>query len=154
MQAEKTPFGFMLVLEPGDELIRTLTAVARQEDIDGATIAGSGRVHELELGFYDPLTGACTRRNFREHLEMCSLIGTVPLVDGEPFPQLHGVFGRGDFTTIGGQVFEAVCGELIEVGVYTMVTPLVRKLERSTITSQQPSGQLALHWEKRQEPRA
>ena len=129
MQAEKTPFGFMLVLEPGDELIRTLTALARQEDIDGATIAGSGRVHELELGFFDPLTGACTRRNFREHLEMCSLIGTVPLVDGEPFPQLHGVFGRGDFSTIGGQVFEAVCGELIEIGVYTMVTPLVRKLE-------------------------
>jgi predicted DNA-binding protein with PD1-like motif len=129
VQAEKTPFGFMLVLEPGDELIRTLTALARQEDIDGATIAGSGRVHELELGFYDPLTGACTRKNLCEHLEMCSLIGTVPLVDGEPFPQLHGVFGRGDFTTIGGQVFEAVCGELIEVGVYTMVTPLVRKLE-------------------------
>ncbi len=129
MQAEKTPFGFMLVLEPGDELIRTLTALARQEDIDGATITGSGRVHELELGFFDPLTGACNRRNFREHLEMCSLIGTVPLVGGEPFPQLHGVFGRGDFSTIGGQVFEAVCGELIEIGVYTMVTPLVRKLE-------------------------
>lgn len=129
MQAEKTPFGYMLVLEPGDELIRSLTALARQEDIDGATIAGAGRVHELELGFYDPLTGSCTRQSFREHLEMCSLLGSVPLVDGEPFPQLHGVFGRSDFTTIGGQVFEAVCGELIEVGVYTMVTPLVRKLE-------------------------
>ena len=154
MQADKTPFGYMLVLEPGDELIRSLTALARQEDIDGATIAGTGRVHELELGFFDPLTGAVTRRCFREHLEMCSLVGTVPLVDGEPFPQLHGVFGKSDFTTIGGQVFEAVCGELIEIGVYTMVTPLVRKLERSGIASQQPYGQLALHSEERQEPRA
>ncbi len=119
----------MLVLEPGDELVRSLTALARQEDIDGATITGSGRIREIELGFFDPVTGACNRRTFREPLEMCSLIGTLPLVDGEPFPQLHGVFGRSDFTTIGGQVFEAVCGELIEVGVYTMVTPLVRKLE-------------------------
>lgn len=128
MHSEKTPFGFMLLLEPGDEVIRSLTALARQEDIDGATVAGSGRVREIELGFFDPLTG-CQRRTFREPLEMCSLSGVLPLVDGQPFPQLHGVFSRSDFSTIGGQVFEAVCGELMEVGVYTMVTPLVRKLE-------------------------
>lgn len=129
MQADKTPFGFMLVLEPGDELIRSLTALARQEDIDGATISGSGRVRELEIGFFDPLKNGFHRRCFREHLEMCSLTGTLPLLDGEPFPQLHGIFSRNDFTTIGGQVFEAICGELVEIGVYTMVTPLIRKLE-------------------------
>ncbi len=129
MQAGKTPFGFMMVLEPGDELIRSLTALARQEDIDGATITGSGRVREVELGFYDPLAADYKRRIYKEHLELCSLTGTLPLLDGEPFPQLHGVLGRSDFTTIGGLVFEAVCGEIIEVGIYTMVTPLVRKLE-------------------------
>lgn len=129
MQAEKTPFGFMLVLEPGDELIRSLTSVARQEDIDGATVTGSGRVLELELGFFDPLAADYKRRCFREPLELCSLTGTLPLLDGQPFPQLHGVFGRTDFTTIGGLIFEAVCGEVVEVGIYTMVTPLVRKLE-------------------------
>lgn len=129
MHAEKTPFGFMLVLEPGDELIRSLTALARQEDIDGAAVTGSGRVREVELGYFDPVTGNHIRRSFHEHLELCSLTGTLPLLDGQPFPQLHGSFGRADFTIIGGQVFEAVCGELIEVGVYTMVTPLVRKSE-------------------------
>jgi predicted DNA-binding protein with PD1-like motif len=129
VQAEKTPFGFMLVLEPGDELIRSLTAFARQEDIDGATVTGAGRVREVDLGIFDPLKNDFQRCLFRDHLELCSLTGTVPLLDGEPFPQLHGVFSRTDFTTIGGQIFEAICGELIEVGVYTMITPLVRKLE-------------------------
>lgn len=129
MHAEKTPFGFLVVLEPGDELIRSLTALARQEDIDGAAVTGAGRVREVELGYFDPVTGKQVRRCFREHLELCSLSGTVPLIDGEPFPQLHGVFGRGDFSTLGGQVMEAICGEVIEVGVYTMATPLVRKLE-------------------------
>ncbi len=129
MHAEKTPFGFLVVLEPGDELIRSLTALARQEDIDGAAVTGAGRVREVELGYFDPVTSKQVRRCFREHLELCSLSGTVPLIDGEPFPQLHGVFGRGDFGTLGGQVMEAICGEVIEVGVYTMATPLVRKLE-------------------------
>ena len=129
MQAEKTPFGFMLMLEPGDELVRSLTALARQEDIDGATITGAGRVSEVELGCFDPLKNAFQRRVFRDHLELCSLVGTLPLLDGEPFPQLHGIFGRGDFSTIGGQIFEAICGGLIEVGVYTMATPLIRNLE-------------------------
>jgi uncharacterized protein len=129
VQAEKTPFGFLLILEPGDELIRALTSVARQEDIDGATVSGSGRVRELELGFYDPIAADYKRRCYTENMELCSLTGTLPLLDGEPFPQLHGVFGRSDFSTIGGLIFEAVCGELIEIGIYTTVTPLVRKLE-------------------------
>lgn len=129
MQAQKTPFGFLVVLEPGDEVIRSLTALARQEDIDGATITGSGRVRELELGIFDPLANDFNRKCFRDHFEMCSLSGTLALLDGEPFPQLHGVFSRGDFVVLGGQVFEAVCGENIEIGIYTMVTPLVRKLE-------------------------
>jgi uncharacterized protein len=129
VQAEKTPFGFILILEPGDEVIRSVTALARQEDIDGAAITGSGRVRELELGFYDPIEGDYKRRCFRDHLELCSLTGTIPLLDGQPYPQLHGVFGRSDFSTMGGLIFEAVCGEVIEIGVYVTVTPLVRKLE-------------------------
>lgn len=129
MQAQKTPFGFMVVLDPGDELIRSLTTLARQEDIDGAAITGAGRVRELELGVYDPLAADYHRKCFQDHFEMCSLSGTLALLDGEPFPQLHGVFSRSDFSIVGGQIFEAVCSESIEVAVYTMVTPLVRKLE-------------------------
>ena len=129
MHAEKTPFGFILLLDPGDELIRSLTALARQEDLDGATVSGAGRVREVELGYYDPVTGRHVRRTFHEHLELCSITGSVPLMDGEPFPQLHGVFARSDFSIIGGQIFEAVCSESVEIGVYTMVTPLFRKLE-------------------------
>lgn len=129
MHAEKTPFGFIIVLEPGDELIRSLTALARQEDIDGAVITGAGRVREVELAYFDPVTSQDVRRSFREHCELCSLTGTVPLIDGEPFPQLHAVLGRSDFSTFGGQLLEAVAGELIEVSVYTTITPLVRKLE-------------------------
>jgi uncharacterized protein len=129
VQAQKTPFGFMVVLDPGDELIRSLTALARQEDIDGATISGAGRVRELDLGVYDPLAADHHRKNFQDHFEMCSLTGSLALLDGEPFPQLHGVFSRTDFSIIGGQIFEAVCAESMEVAIYTLPMPLIRKLE-------------------------
>ena len=129
MQTQKTPFGFIVVLGPGDELIRSLTALARQEDIDGATVTGAGRVRELELGIFDVLANDFNRKCFHDHFEMCALSGTVALLDGEPFPQVHGVFSRSDFSVIGGQIFEAVCGESMEVGIYTMVTPLIGKLE-------------------------
>jgi predicted DNA-binding protein with PD1-like motif len=129
VQAQKTPFGFMVVLDPGDELIRSLTALARQEDIDGASIVGAGRVRELDLGVYDPLASDHNRKTFQDHFEMCSLTGSLALLDGEPFPQLHGVFSRTDFSIIGGLIFEAVCAESIEVAVYTLPTPLFRKLE-------------------------
>jgi len=129
VQAQKTPFGFMVVLDPGDELIRSLTALARQEDIDGATLTGAGRVRELELGVYDPLAADHNRKSFQDHFEMCALSGSLALLDGEPFPQLHGVFSRTDFSVVAGQIFEAVCAESIEVAIYTLPTPLFRKLE-------------------------
>src|SRR5687767_4694008 len=119
----------MVVLDPGDELIRSLTALARQEDIDGATVSGAGRVRELDLGVYDPLAADHNRKCFQDHFELCALRGSPVLRDGEPFPHLHGVFSCTDFSVVARQIFEAVCAETIEVAVYTLPTPLFPKLE-------------------------
>jgi uncharacterized protein len=105
-----TDFGYILDLEPGDELVRCLIQFAREQEVETAVLAGTGSATEVELG-----TGAVPeadpqRRVLREPLEACSLNGTVTLLDGEPFPYVHGTFARADATVVGGRIYQAVCG--------------------------------------------
>ena len=109
LQHQVTPFGYVVVLEPGDELIRSLIRFARQQDVDAAAVYGIGSVRDIELGFYEPVRTEYKRRRFEEPLEACALIGNVSLLDGEPFPHVHGTFSRADFSMVGGHIFEAVC---------------------------------------------
>ena len=47
----------------------------------------------------------------------------VALVDGEPYPHVHGVFSRRDFTVLGGHVLEAIVSIAVELAV--LVDPAV-----------------------------
>ena len=112
-----------MVLEPGEELITSLTAFARQYDVDSAILTGFGGLAELELA---ASIGRVTERRirFRGHLEVCALQGTIGLLDGEPFPHMHAVLSRPDFTTAGGLVHQAVCGGSVEILVQPRSEPV------------------------------
>ncbi|HEX7051596.1 MAG TPA: PPC domain-containing DNA-binding protein [Longimicrobiales bacterium] len=126
MQQRQTPFGHVLVLEPGEDLVRCLIAFARREEVEAAVLYGIGAVGRVELGWYDTAAQEYGRREIEEPLEVCAMMGNLALLDGEPFPHVHGVFGRKDFTTVGGHIFEAVCSVTLEVAVHTAPVALVR----------------------------
>jgi uncharacterized protein len=126
-----TPFGFIMVLEPGDELMGCLIRIARYEEVEAGVLNGIGAVRDVELGFYhhdDDRRGRSgyERHRFRGPLEACSLTGTLSLLDGEPFPHVHGVFGRPDCSTVGGHVFTAACHITVELAIHTAPLPLKR----------------------------
>lgn len=126
MRCKETSFGFVLVLAPGDELIRSLIAFARSRDVDGAMITGVGTVREVELGTWSSQRNEHIRHTFAEALEVCTITGNLALLDGEPMPHVHAVLARADCSTIGGHVFEAVCATSVEIGIHTTQAPLER----------------------------
>jgi uncharacterized protein len=111
-----TDFGYLVFLEPGDELLRCLIQFAREQEVEAAVVTGLGAITELELGAgtEDREQGCST---LHEPLEICSLTGTLTLVDGEPFPHLHGSFARRDHSVIGGHVYQAVCASSAELAL-------------------------------------
>jgi uncharacterized protein len=113
----RTDFGYLLYLEPDDELLRCLIQFARDQEVDTAIVSGLGSVCELELGTGGGRDREHRRRLLQEPLEICSLSGTLTLVDGEPFPHLHGSFARQDHSLIGGHIYEAVCATGAEVAL-------------------------------------
>lgn len=126
MRFERASFGYVVALEPGEELIRSLIRFARREEVEAGALTGLGAVRGVELGFYDLARQAYERRRLDEELEACALVGNLALVDGEPFPHVHGVFGRRDCTVVGGHVFEAVCSVTLELAVQTSAPAWVR----------------------------
>jgi uncharacterized protein len=111
-----TDFGFILVLEPGDELVRCLIQFAREHEVESAVLTGIGSTVEVELGVGRSRSHE-RRRVLSEPLEARSLTGTVTLLDGEPFPHLHGTFARADASVVGGHVYQAVCGSTFQLAV-------------------------------------
>lgn len=129
MRYRETKFGYLVMLERGDELIRSLIEFGRHEEVTAASLNGLGAIRRLVLGFYDLESQDYVRREWDGDLEVAALVGTLSLLDGEVFPHVHGVFSDRWFNSFGGHVFEATVSVTLEVPVYT--TPGV--FERSPV---------------------
>jgi predicted DNA-binding protein with PD1-like motif len=123
VQIRESSQGYVVALDPGEELVRCLTSFARQYDVDFAAITGFGSVTEVELGAH--ISPDYDRRvRFRGNLEVSALQGAIGLLDGEPFPHLHAVLSRADFSTLGGHVHEAVCAQTLEILIQPWSEPV------------------------------
>jgi predicted DNA-binding protein with PD1-like motif len=119
MQYRQTPTGYFLVLDRGDEVLEAITRFATETGVRAAGFTGIGAVGQLTLGFYDLEKQAYERRSWNEDLEVASLTGNLAVVDGGPFPHVHGVFGLRDFSAVAGHVFEAAVSVTLELSVVT-----------------------------------
>lgn len=73
----------------------------------------------MRLGYWNAEARAYEYRELDEQLEVVSFQGNCSLRDGEPFLHLHGVFGRRDFSVLGGHIQEARVHPTLEVWLRT-----------------------------------
>lgn len=119
MQYRETPFGYFLVLDRGDEVLEAVTRFATETGVRAATFGGIGAIDRLTLAFYDLETEEYVKRTWEQELEVASLSGNLAVVDGGPYPHVHGVFCTREFAAIGGHVFEAHVHITLELSVLT-----------------------------------
>ncbi len=110
---------YIVRIESGEKVFETLTAFLRDEGIEFASISAAGAVRAVTLGYWDPETEEYQFRDFEEQAEVVSFVGNAALKDGEPFLHLHGVFGRSDFSVVGGHVKEATAHPTFEIWLRT-----------------------------------
>jgi len=119
VQYQKFDGRYIVRLDSGEPVIETLTDFLKAEVIQFADVSAAGAVESACLGYFDPVTPAYVFRDFQEQLEVVSFQGVATLKDGEPFLHLHGVFGRRDFSTVGGHIKEARVRPTLEVWLRT-----------------------------------
>lgn len=127
MQYREMPSGYFIVLDRGEEVLEELIRFATETGVRAASFQGIGAVERVTLGYYDLAAQRYERATWEEEMEVGSLLGNLAVVDGGPFPHVHGVFGRRDFSTLAGHVFEAVVSISLEITALTAPEALRRR---------------------------
>ena len=123
---------YIVRLESGEPVIESLTRLLRSEGIAFANVSAAGAVRFARLGYWNPDSEAYEYREFNEQLEVVSFQGNASHKDGEPFLHIHGVFGRRDFSVLGGHVKEAHVHPTFEVWLRTEDVTVERAKDPAT----------------------
>ena len=123
---------YIVRLESGESVIQALESLLESERVTFANVSAAGAVSWVQLGYWNPTTRAYEYREFDEQLEVVSFQGNASLKDEHPFLHIHGVFGRRDFSVLGGHVKEARVHPTFEVWLRTEDLPVRRTKDAST----------------------
>jgi predicted DNA-binding protein with PD1-like motif len=126
VRQQRTRYGYVLRLDPGEEIVASLRAFAVAARVRCGAISGLGAVGETELGFFIRATGQYVRRVFTGEHEIGSLTGNFSELDGEPFPHCHIVIAGEDLVAHTGHLFRGIVTVTCEVQVVTDPDVLVR----------------------------
>jgi uncharacterized protein len=118
---------FVVRLETGEEISATVTEFARALAIDAAQVSGIGSAYHVVLGYFDRQAREYLRHTVEDEVEIVSLLGTIALKEGKPFPHLHVTVSGRDFHALAGHLFEGYVGATCEL----VIRPLTGYIQRT-----------------------
>ena len=123
---------YLLVMDKGDEAFSKITAFAKANDINAATLTAIGACTSATLAYFDNEKGGYVSRKFIEQMEIASLIGDIADDDGKPALHAHIVLGRRDYSALAGHLEEIHVFPTMEVVLTETPAHLRKRLDRTT----------------------
>ncbi|MFI7692643.1 PPC domain-containing DNA-binding protein [Nonomuraea sp. NPDC049655] len=125
---------YAVVLDPGDEVVESLTAWAADNGVRAARLTGIGGFRQVTLGFFDPAALRYDPIPVDRQTEVLSLIGDFAMPDDDVRPTLHAhaVVGLPDGTTRGGHLLAGQVWPTLEVIVTQSPSYLRRRHDPAT----------------------
>jgi uncharacterized protein len=123
---------YVVVCDPGDEAVSTLTQFARTERLEAAQITAVGAFERAVVGWFDRVAKGYRRIPVHEQCELLSLVGDVAEGQDGPVLHVHAVLGLSDGTTRGGHLLEGHVFPTLEA-IVTETPAELRKVVRPDI---------------------
>jgi predicted DNA-binding protein with PD1-like motif len=123
---------FIVVLEPGDEILRALGDVANEHDLRAAHFSALGALSNARLGYWNPETKEYEPIEITEQVEVLSLLGNVAWSGTERRIHAHIALGMRDGTARGGHLREGHVNPTLEVMLYELPETLRRSVDPAT----------------------
>src|SRR5580704_15859072 len=121
---------FIVIFETGDEVASGLKRFAKESQLASSSFKVIGALSGAKAGWFNWQTKAYeTAAEFKEQLEVLSLIGDVALQDGQPVVHAHLIVGKKDGTAHGGHLIEAHVRPTLEVVLTESSQPLRKKVD-------------------------
>jgi uncharacterized protein len=107
---------FVLILDPDEEAISTITGFAENRRIEAASLAAIGAFAHATVGWFDLDRKSYRKIPIGQQCEVLSAIGDIAIGDdGKPAIHVHAVLGLSDGTTRGGHLLDATVRPTLEV---------------------------------------
>ena len=123
---------FILVFDPGEEVMARLTEFAVELGISAASFTGIGAFSDVKLGYFDWEAKGYRPIALDEQVEVLALTGDVALDDGEPSVHAHVVVGRHDGSAAGGHLLAAHVRPTLELVFTEAPVELRKRYDRET----------------------
>jgi hypothetical protein len=127
MRFSKTEFGYIARLEPGEEIVSSLSSFAKAQGFASATIQGIGAATELTIGYFERVKRNYVKRLLVGEYEVLSLSGTISSFEGNPWVHAHIVISDPEFEVRGGHLFSGKVTVTIELALTVSQKRIERK---------------------------
>ena len=94
MEYRQFPQGFALRLDPGEEVVDSLTKLADRENIRLGTVSALGAANDVTIGIFDTAEKKYYSKRYQGQYEISSLVGNVTRQEGKPYLHLHITIGN------------------------------------------------------------
>jgi len=131
MKSERAPEGWVIRLDPGEEIPRHVISAAAEAGVTTASVTGIGALDRAVLAFYDVTERRYVETLVDEPVEVVSFMGNLVRLDGAPFLHAHAIVSRRDATTLGGHLMSARVSLTLELVVRPIAVEVTRKLSEA-----------------------
>jgi predicted DNA-binding protein with PD1-like motif len=119
---------WLLVLESGEEVKKTLEGFAAREKIAAASFVALGAFQRAMLGYFEWDRKTYRKIPVEEQVEVIILAGDIVAGEnGKPSLHAHTVLGRSDGSTRGGHLLEGIVRPTLEITLTQSPAHLVRR---------------------------
>ena len=106
---------FVLVLDPGDEAVASISSFAREQNLTAAQVTAIGAFERATVGWFDRIAKQYRPIEVDQQCEVLSLVGDIAVGSDGPTPHLHAVLGLPDGTTRGGHLLRGQVWPTLEL---------------------------------------
>ena len=122
---------YIVRIDRGEEILSTLTALCKKEDILLAQVDALGAVDHAIVSVYDVPSKTFYKKEFNEPMEISNLCGTVTRKDGEVYIHLHATVCNRELNAHGGHANELRVSATCEMVVRTIPGQVERRLDEN-----------------------
>jgi len=132
MDYRKSGREIVLRLDEDEEMVESITAICKKENIESALVSAVGALKKAELGHFDTKERKYNTKVFEGMFEIASLNGNIAVLNGEPLAHLHIVIADTDFSTHGGHLMKGVVNPTCEIVILLLETKIKRAKDEKT----------------------
>lgn len=129
MEYRKFADTYIVRIDRGEEILSSLTALSKAENIRLASVEALGAVDHAVVSVYDVPTKTFYKKEFNEAMEMSNLCGTVSRKDGEVYIHLHATLCDANLLAHGGHANELRVAGTCEMVIRTIPGEVDHRLD-------------------------